>query len=80
MATISNITVCSGGNHIHGTITLADGRTRDFRVTLQEMREVVDDTDARAFIIRQVASIIRANPTDTLVQIRNRIQAATYME
>jgi len=44
------------------------------------MREVVDDTDARAFIIRQVASIIRANPTDTLVQIRNRIQAATYME
>lgn len=80
MATISGITICSGGDHVSGTITLAGGATRQFRVLMSELLAAREETNVREFIIRQVASLRQQFPTDTNVQFRNRVQAFTFME
>jgi hypothetical protein len=79
MATISNITVCSGGNHISMTVTTAEG-SRDVHTSLSELRTAMDEVGKREFILRQIGSIVRSNPNDTPVERRNRLQTATYLE
>lgn len=80
MATISGLTACSGGDHITGNITLDGKQPKQFHTTMAEIRASVDETDKRAFIMRQVASLSRQFPDDTLVQFRNRVHAFTFME
>lgn len=79
MATISNITVCSGGDHITMTVTTAAG-SREVRTTLSELRAALDEVSTREFILRQVGSIVRSNPNDTRAQRIARLTGANYLE
>lgn len=80
MATLSGITICSGGDHISGTVTMAEGGSHPFRATMRELREAREEVDIRDFIVRQVSSLRRQFPNDTPVQFRNRVQAYTFLE
>jgi len=80
VATISGITICSGGDHISGTVTLESGETRPFRATMSELRAAREEVDIREFIVRQVSSLRRQFPNETPVQFRNRVQAYTFLE
>lgn len=80
MATISGLTACSGGDHISGTITMSEGGSHPFRVLMSELRAAPEQTNIREFILRQVASLRRQFPNETLVQFRNRVQSYTFLE
>lgn len=80
MATIQYLGACGGGNHLRFRVTFTGGRVVDVHRDLPSLRRAVAESSVEDFIVAQIASIARANPNATLVQLRNIIQATEFME
>jgi hypothetical protein len=79
MATISVNSVCAGGDHVRLTATTARGQfTRT--ISKQDLRQAIDDVALEDFLLRQLAALIRANPSATPNQLRTIIESYTFLE
>jgi len=79
MATIDVIGLCAGGGHIIMDVTTVNG-TKRVTAEMNELRAAIKSETKESIIMAQLAGLVRANPGATQVQLRNIVEAYTFLE